>query len=91
MGREFEASELVGKLLSLRKEKEGYPTNVVFSRVGVGNGFPDSNLHFDEFVGFHRVRTFNNGDVLLGFPISYLDKFTNRFHMSHFRSYHLFV
>lgn len=73
---EFVVADLVWELLSFRMEIEGYPSDVVFSRVGMSNLFADSNFHLEHLICLHSAWALYYGYVFFHFPICFLDYFS---------------
>ena len=74
---ELVVPNMVWEFLFFRLEIERYPTNVMFSGVGVRDLFAYSNFDLKYLVRIYFVRTLDNWNVFLCFPIGFLHKFSN--------------
>jgi hypothetical protein len=75
VGRELEMAYLVSELFPFRVEVEGDPTDMVFGGVGMGDLFPQADLHLEELTRLHLIWGFDDWHVLLFLPVSFLDTF----------------
>jgi hypothetical protein len=73
VGAELEMPYVMGELASLRVEVQADPPDVVFRGVGMGDLLPETDLHLEELIRPHLVRTFDDRHVLLCPPVCSLD------------------
>jgi hypothetical protein len=74
---ELVVPNMVREFLPFRMEIERYPTNVMFSGIGVSDLFAHSNFDLKHLVRIYFVRTLDNRNMFLCFPIGFLHKFSN--------------